>query len=123
MKLYNKIVEKLSMHMDKMVVHSVFTFNLMITLYKLSLTLLKWGRIATLISFVYAMIAIEFLILSVPSKRGSSFDILTHEQSYILLISALLLWTIVLILRFTSLLIKDATEMWEKKMEKKLNSK
>ena len=123
MKLYNKIVEKLSMHMDKMVVHSVFTFNLMITLYKLSLTLLKWGRFATLISFVYAMIAIEFSILSVPSKRWSSFDILTHEQSYILLISALLLWTIVLILRFTSLLIKDATERWEKKMEKKLNSK
>ena len=110
MKVYEKLVEILADIMLSMIAFSEFTYKIVLAMFDISAELLEWGRLVTLFSIIFTVIAGEISILSAPSQRWLSIDLLTPEQSRYLMIGALLFLAIVLVLRFLSLLVWDATK-------------
>ena len=98
MKIYDKLVDKLSRLMDYMLGASKFTGDLVLAAFDLCADLLKAGRAATRISFLV-------MILSSVLAAASHWQIFHY-----ILLGSMIFFNIVLVVRFLSLLVWDATK-------------
>ena len=120
MKVYDKIVEKLCEFEEKFLFRSIFCFRVMVVVLHLTISLLKWGRTATLGSIILTVTACEISILSSLSQQRGSAQLLNSEQSGILLMSALLLLTTVITVRSFARLIWNSLDKLGDRLEVKI---
>ena len=123
MKVYDRLVEKLAEFEEKILFRSMFCFRLLVGAIHLSISLLKWGRTATISSIILTVTACGISILSSLSQQRSSAQLLNSEQSGILLMSALLLLTTVITVRSLARLIWNSLDKLGDRLEVKIAEK